>query len=159
MRLFFTSRRFKGQTFEPEAVDPDDLVMLVDLDRCINCGACAMACRIEHEEEAGGPMRPIAPSDEATSRMVCLPSTCRHCQTPCEYYDDYNFWTLCPSKETRAQLTSFCDSCATRVGNEHMPACATRCTLKTIYFGHRQQIALVFGEKRLREMGDIEFER
>ena len=30
--------------------------------------------------------------------------------------------------------------------------------MKTIYFGRPEEMALILGEKRLREMGDVEFE-
>ncbi len=161
MRVLFLSRRFKGERFDPRNNDPEELVMMVDLDRCIGCGACMLACQIEHEGAvgAGEPMRPVlAAAGGPQGRMVCLPLSCRHCQTPCEYQDDYNFWTICPSSRTRAATRVFCDSCVQRLGDEMWPACATRCTMKTIYFGRSQEMALILGEKRLREMGDVEFE-
>lgn len=160
MKLYFTSRRFKGETFDPQKCEPDELVMMVDLDRCIGCGACALACEIEHEGAlgSGDPMRPIVVAATSESRMVCLPLTCRHCETPCEYQSDYNFWTMCPSQETKAATRTFCDSCVSRVGENLYPACAMRCTMKTIYFGRPSEMALVLADKRLREKGDVEFE-
>lgn len=160
MKLYFTSRRFKGETFDPDKCQPDELVMMVDLDRCIGCGACALACEIEHEGAlgAGEAMRPIAVAAQAESRMVCLPLTCRHCETPCEYQSDYNFWVMCPSEKTKASTRAFCDSCVKRVGEDLYPACAMRCTMKTIYFGRPSEMALVLADKRLREKGDVEFE-
>ncbi len=160
MKLSFISRRFKGERFDESKCKPDELVMLVDLDRCIGCGACALACRIEHEDAPGSgePMRPVLTVNEPSARMVCLPLTCRHCETPCEYQDDYNFWTICPSKTTRSATEAFCDSCVQRLGDDLWPVCATRCTMKTIYFGRPKEMALIFNEKRWREMGDVEFE-
>ncbi|HMN15233.1 MAG TPA: 4Fe-4S binding protein [Bellilinea sp.] len=160
MRLLFTSRRFKGESFDPGQYEPNELIMFVDLDRCIGCGACALACEIEHEQALGSsePMRPILTAMGPESRMTCLPTSCRHCQTPCEYQSDYNFWIMCPSLEARAATHTFCDSCVTRIADDLYPACAMRCTMKTIYFGRPDEIALVLADKRLREKGDIEFE-
>jgi Fe-S-cluster-containing dehydrogenase component len=160
MKLFFVSRRFRGERFDAGKCQSGELVMLVDLDRCIGCGACALACRIEHEDAPGSgePMRPVLAASEPSGRMVCLPLTCRHCKTPCEYHSDYNFWIICPSGETKAATTAFCDSCVQRQGGDLWPACATRCTMKTIYFGRPEEMALILGEKRLREMGDVEFD-
>jgi len=160
MKLHFTSRRFKGESFDPRQCQPEELVMLVDLDRCIGCGACALACEIEHKGAlgAGEPMRPILAAASPETRMVCLPLTCRHCKTPCEYHSDYNFWVMCPSQQTRIATNTFCDSCVQRVGEDLYPACAMRCTMKTIYFGRPAEMALVLADKRLREKGDMEFE-
>lgn len=158
MKLVFVSRRFRVERFEPRACG-EEWIMLVDLDRCIGCGACALACGIEHDErigEASAPRPILAGSGEAHARMVCLPGTCRHCTTRCEYHDEYNFWTICPSLETRAATAAFCDSCGDRLVQGQWPACATRCTMKTIYFGRAQEMDLILCEKRLREMGDVE---
>lgn len=160
MRLGFVSKRFRGERIDPQA-RPDEWVLLIDLDRCIGCGACAFACRIEHAEVLGdtgdSPLRPILPpAAGADTRMACLPGTCRHCATPCQYQNDYNFWMICPSRETRAATVAFCDSCTARLGEGQWPACATRCTMKTIYFGRGRDMQLILGEKRLREMGDVE---
>ncbi len=113
MKMFFVSRRFKGESFRTEACATGELVMLVDVDRCIGCGACAIACSIEHEDApgTGEPMHPVVTASQASARMVCLPLTCRHCETPCEYQNDYNFWTICPSGKTRSAIRAFCDSC------------------------------------------------
>ncbi|MBI3374167.1 MAG: 4Fe-4S binding protein [Betaproteobacteria bacterium] len=158
MKLTFVSKRFRGERFEPRACG-DEWIMLVDLDRCIGCGACALACQIEHDAQAGAgnPARPIVPgTGEVHARMVCLPGTCRHCPTPCEYRDEYNFWAICPSLEAKAATAAFCDACSARLAQDQWPACATRCTMKTIYFGRAPEMALILGEKRLREMGDVE---
>lgn len=161
MKMHFASRRFKGEAFDPEDCVHDELVMLVDVDRCIGCGACAMACEIEHEGAlgAGEAMRPIVAAGAAhVSRMVVLPLTCRHCENPCEYQNDYNFWAMCPSGKQKNAITSFCDSCVSRLAVDQYPACAMRCTMKTIYFGRPPEMALVLADKRLREKGDVQFE-
>ncbi len=158
MKLVFVSRRFRVERFAPGACG-GEWIMLVDLDRCIGCGACALACGIEHEErqgEVGSPRPILSGSGEAHERMVCLPGTCRHCKTRCEYHNDYNFWTICPSMKSKTSIASFCDACGNRLAQGQWPACATRCTMKTIYFGRGPEMELILGEKRLREMGDVE---
>ena len=160
MKLVFVSKRFRGERFAPGA-SGDEWTMLVDLDRCIGCGACALACAIEHDErigDAGAPRPIVAGPGDAHARMVCLPGSCRHCTTRCEYRNEYNFWTICPSMEAKASTAAFCDSCGNRLAQNQSPACATRCTMKTIYFGRPSEMALVLADKRLREKGDMEFE-
>lgn len=158
MKLVFLSKRFRGERFGAQACG-GELAMLVDLDRCIGCGACMIACQIEHDARAGegNPTRPVlAGPGDADARMVCLPGGCRHCPTPCEYYSDYNFWAICPSLETKHATAAFCDSCGDRLEQGKLPACATRCTMKTIYFAGPGEVELILNEKRLREMGDVE---
>lgn len=162
MKLAFVSKRFRGERLDPVAT-PDEWILLVDLDRCIGCGACAFACRIEHADSIGDaatdfPLRPVLPEAARTSegRMACLPGTCRHCPSPCQYHTDYNFWTICPSQETKTATAVFCDTCTGRLDQGQWPACATRCTMKTIYFGRGKDFDIILSEKRLREMGDVE---
>jgi len=158
MRFFFLSRRLRQESFEVELSDPDEDVLAVDTDRCIACGACEMACRIEHRAvgELIGETQPITVGDGA-GRMLCLPHGCRNCEAPCEDYDPYNFWSICPSQQAKASVNTFCDTCVNRLGEGQWPACATRCTMKTIYFGKPDEIRFLFGEKRLNELGDVEF--
>jgi Fe-S-cluster-containing dehydrogenase component len=161
MRFFFISRRLRGESFQVETSDPNDWVLAVDTDRCIGCGACEMACRIEHraEFEAVGTTRPITVTQDGASdgRMLCLPHGCRQCSSPCDSYDPYNFWTICPSAEAKAATKTFCDTCTYRLEEGQWPACATRCTMKTIYFGRPNEIKFLMAEKRLNELGDVEF--
>ena len=158
MRLLFTGRQMGSETFDASRCDPDESVMLVDVDRCIACGACELACQLEHGETAGAPgaFRPIMVGTADDGPTVLLPLACRHCETPCEYYDDYNFWITCPSTRDRWTGKAYCDTCAGRLEKGLWPACATRCTMKTIFFGYPADIAFVLNEKRLREMGDVE---
>ncbi len=133
MRFFFVSRRLRAESFQLETSDPDEWVMAVDTDRCIACGACELACRIEHrgDLEAAGAPHPITvsgPDDGNGGRMLCLPHGCRQCPDPCEGYDPYNFWSICPSSTAKASIRSFCDTCEDRLEQGQWPACATRCT-------------------------------
>jgi len=162
MRFLFLSRRIRAETFDAEAWSADEPVLAVDTDRCIACGACEMACRIEHRRGAEiiGATRPITVGTEGAAgdaRMLCLPHGCRQCEDPCEAHDPYNFWAVCPSKTAKAATESFCDTCVDRLGAGQWPACATRCTMKTIYFGRPAEIRFLVDEKRLNELGDVEF--
>lgn len=139
--------------------DPEELVMLIDVDRCISCGACALACRLEHGDGRGRPgrIRPIRvglEKDAGPKLTLNLPSSCRHCSRPCEYYNAYNFWTTCPDTKKPDPETAACNFCIRRVEKGFMAACATRCSMKAIHFGKAGDVALALGEKRLCEMGD-----
>jgi len=162
MRLLFVSKNFEQRKpIHTESHDPKEMVMVVDVDRCISCGACQLACKIEHGESVGipGSFRPIEIKDEEKekeSRIMYLPLACRHCESPCEYYGPYNFWTACPEGKAREKNFISCDFCIERARAGMWPACATRCTMKTIYFGTFEEIGFTLGEKGLREMGDVE---
>jgi Fe-S-cluster-containing dehydrogenase component len=164
MKLVFVGRQMGQETFDPKECAGEEWVMMVDLDRCIACGACEMACQLEHGETIAEPgsFRPILVAGDDGGPTFVLPLACRHCETPCQYHDDYNFWITCPSSRQHWTGKAYCDSCAGRLEQGLWPACATRCTMKTIFFGHPPDIAFALNEKRLREMGDVEikpFER
>lgn len=152
------SRRIRGERFDAAACAPDEWIMVVDTDRCIACGACELACRIEHRgpDQAASAIHPVAVGSGQARRMVCLPLSCRHCARPCDASSPQNFWTVCPSGEARASVEAFCDQCAERLEADQWPACATRCSMKTIFFGRPDDIAFVVREKRLNELGDVE---
>ena len=155
MRILFVGAELGRETADLGKSDPRELVMMVDVDRCISCGACELACRLEHAEESGQPavFRPVTLGGE---RTLWLPLACRHCDDPCEYFNEYNFWITCPSTKVHGDAQVYCDGCAARIDEGLWPACASRCTMKTIYFGHAPDVAFALTEKRLREMGDVE---
>jgi formate dehydrogenase iron-sulfur subunit len=161
MKVLYVSKNFRACNARLEKENPAELVLMVDLDRCISCGACELACQIEHSEDVREPA-PYSPIGVRTAKsrtaqpLLNMPLSCRHCKSPCEYYSQYNFWITCPSGKEVDPGTTSCDSCVNRLERGFMPACATRCTMKCIYFGHAKDMAFVLNEKRLREMGDIE---
>ena len=162
MKILFVSKNFeKRNSVALEGCDAEEFVMLIDVDRCISCGACELACQIEHADSPGmtGLFRPIVKgADENEDTLsLCLPSACRHCESPCDYYSPYNFWIICPKGNEQERKIISCDFCINRTQKGLWPACATRCSMKTIYFGRVCDIAFTLGEKRLREMGDVEF--
>jgi Fe-S-cluster-containing dehydrogenase component len=160
MKILFVSKKFEGTSIDLRNCDPEELVMMVDVDRCISCGSCELACQIENGEDAAhpAPFRPIKVEPENESgnrRTVNLPLACRHCESPCDYYSQYNFWTTCPSAVVRKGKSTACDFCAKRTEKGLWPACATRCAMKTIYFGPAREILFTLDEKKLREMGNV----
>jgi|SRR5271157_2654249 len=161
MKVLYVSKNFKTCMADPEKDNPADLVMMIDLDRCISCGACELACQVEHAADVRepAPYRPIEVrigKSRNFQPLLHMPLSCRHCDAPCEYYSQYNFWIVCPSGQQHNPRTPLCDACVDRLEHSSMPACATRCTMKCIYFGHAKDVAFILNEKRLREMGDIE---
>jgi len=162
MKILFASTKIeRSKTVDLEKYDPDEFIMLVDLDRCIRCGACALACQLEHGDvqEHGDLIRPIIlelDGGREEVRILNLPLSCRHCNAPCEYHDPYNFWITCPRGREKEKKLRSCDACLERTEAGFWPACATRCSMKTIFFGFPQDIAFTLVERGLREMGSID---
>ena len=161
MKILYVSKEFTGEETDLQTIDPDEYVLMVDVDRCISCGSCQMACQAEHADRTGRPgsARVIASGKRSTKdgfRMLNLPLSCRHCGTPCSYYSEYNFWITCPDSKKAGREIEFCDLCLRRVEKGFMPACATRCTMKCLYFNRAADVAFTLGEKRLRGMGEVD---
>jgi Fe-S-cluster-containing dehydrogenase component len=161
MKILYVSKNFTGEETDLRAIDPDEYVLMVDVDRCISCGSCQMACQAEHAQQAGSPglARVIASGKQSAKngfRLLNPPLSCRHCQTPCAYFNEYNFWTTCPDSRIAGRVVELCDFCASRLDKGFMPACATRCTMKCLYFNRAADVAFTLGEKRLRGMGDVD---
>lgn len=157
MNILWVSTRFTRQEAELDQLPEEATVLMIDMDRCIACGSCQFACQIEHRADAEkqGPrsFQARLKDGNATTSTVRLPLSCRHCDSPCAYYDPHNFWVTCPGGKGGAVIR--CDGCAERLKSGLMPACATRCSMKCIYFGYARDMQFALNEKRLRHMGDV----
>lgn len=159
MKVIFLSKNCKLFSRTGEEVPHDgEPIMVVDLDRCIACGACQFACQIENRHRIA--TRP--PGSIAVPRsgggpgplQLNLPLACRHCDTPCAYHDHYSFWITCPVHvQKRHQI---CDACEGRLKQGYAPACATRCSMKCIYVCRPEDLKFPLGERRLRGFGDMD---
>jgi Fe-S-cluster-containing dehydrogenase component len=158
MDLIFTGSQFENET-EPLEIPEDRVVMMVDMDRCIRCGTCQLACWLQHANEGEpGEVRilNVDGGKNVKEHIFSLPGSCRQCRTPCLYYDINNSWIRCPDEKVPAKAKEpACDLCLERREQGYWPACATRCPMKTIYVGTLKEIRIVLRDKRLREYGDV----
>lgn len=161
MKVIQVSKNFTGAKADLKNCGPDELVFMVDVDRCISCGSCVLACRQENggpmDASAVGPIKMPATGRGSRVWLFNLPSSCRGCDDPCEYHSEYNFWATCPSSRVLPEGSPTCGQCTPRIEKGYMPACATRCTMKCIYIGRAGDVTFTLGEKRLRGMGDVQF--
>ncbi len=87
----------KRDIYPPHEHDSYRWAMVVDLDRCIGCGACAAACYAENNIAVTGPARILEGREMAwisieryedpadRRRTLFLPMLCQHCDNaPCE---------------------------------------------------------------------------
>ena len=158
MILVFTGSLLPGSQ-ETAKIPGDQTVMVVDVDRCIRCGTCQLACSLEFGE--GGNLAPVrnlhvGGEDGSKMQIFTLPGACRVCRTPCMYYDLYNFWIRCPDERFADKVKEpACDLCLARREAGHWPACATRCPMKTIYVGTMDEMRIMLRDKRFRSHGDL----
>ena len=158
MRVIYVGTQYNEKGIALRDVHPDEIVMLVDMDRCVGCGACRLACQAEHGDDVGTPVRRIGLEHAGgrPTRLLALPTSCETCADPCEYRD-VSYWSFCPSGKAAVYRGPLCDLCAERVGRGFAPACATRCAMKCLHVGRAADIRFVLEEKRLRDMGEAEF--
>ena len=158
MRVIYVGTKYNERGTALRDVHADEIVMLVDMDRCIGCGACRLGCQAEHGDAATAPMRRIGMChvDGKPTKLLALPTSCETCGTPCDYRN-VSYWSVCPSDKTASYKGELCDYCASRVGKGMAPACATRCAMKCLHVGRAADIRFALEEKRLRDMGEAEF--
>jgi Fe-S-cluster-containing dehydrogenase component len=156
MKLIYTGSQFP-KSLESTKISDEEVVMLVDVDRCIRCGTCQLACALEFGLE-GKPaeVRNLHVGDEGKKVQVLnLPGACRQCPTPCMYYELHNFWIRCPDEKFSFKVKEpSCDLCLARREAGFWPACATRCPMKTIYVGTMAELRIVLRDKQFRDYGD-----
>lgn len=158
MELIFTGSQLAGST-EFRDIPGDRMVMMVDMDRCIRCGTCQLACALEDARKGkAGEVRILRGNEGEKNKeqIFSLPGACRQCRTPCIYYDINNFWVRCPEDKVPAKKEEpACDLCLARREAGFWPACASRCPMKTIYVGTMEEMRIVLRDKRFREFGDV----
>ncbi len=135
-------------------------VLYLDLNRCIYCHACEVACEREHD----GTSRIFVTMAEPTEP---IPVSCRHCEThPCvaacpvdaiEVTDDdavilhegkCNSCGLCVlacpfgviELDTAGKIAEKCDLCAARRQRGLEPACVLTCPTRCIQYGEFDDI-------------------
>lgn len=77
--------RAAGGGGHPPAGQHRRLAMLIDLDRCIGCQACAVACKAEHGVKLGGFRSWVSEQEVGrypNVRRAFLPRLCNHCERP-----------------------------------------------------------------------------
>lgn len=128
--------------------------IVLDLDRCIGCGACGAACHVGHDNQTNLVTGKVAD-------VAILPVHCRHCEHPaCEeacpagalYRDEFGFVRrsdlLCIGCKTCALACPFgvipdafvrhvspkCDLCVDRVVEGDIPRCVAACPSGALSF-------------------------
>ncbi|NLI12236.1 MAG: 4Fe-4S dicluster domain-containing protein [Peptococcaceae bacterium] len=167
--------------FDPEAFDPDKIIVVIDADRCIGCKACEVHCWNEHRDvrEVGETSIHVMQVEKLSKDMkeaVCYyPNTCAHCEDPkcldicpagaitkdengvVAVYEEkcigcQTCSTVCPNYfytfGRNSGRTLKCDGCFHRQEQGLWPACATKCSMKAIYFGYPDEIARILKEKK-----------
>ena len=157
MNLIYTGSQLPKDG-EAAKIGEDEMVMLVDVERCIRCGTCQLACAWEYRDEGTpGQVRNLHVGGERGKLQIFnLPGACRQCRTPCMYYDFHNFWIRCPEEKLSAkEKEPSCDLCLKRREAGYWPACATRCPMKTIYVGTMADLRIVLRDKQFRNYGEL----
>ena len=138
--------------------------MAVDLDRCIGCEACAVACAIENDVPEGYLRRRVGEvvvGDEGNLRLMFLHTQCYHCEKPpcvdvcptgATYVNDdkvclvdYNTCigcracvSACPYGMRYPHPRGFVDKCSLcdhRIAGGREPACVEACPTRALVFG------------------------
>ena len=111
--------------------------IITDLNRCVGCLACTVACKVVNKVPVGdfkvktmrvGP-NPIAGGSGhfPDVEMYFLPMHCQLCMSACPYGVRY----LDPDTNT----VDKCDLCTSRVEEGLLPHCVTQCAARARFFG------------------------
>jgi len=150
----------------PETNYDQGMAFFVDMQRCIGCHACEMACA-ECETNGQESMIHVHYVDRAVSTQTTV-QVCMHCEDPacanvCPadaiHQDDFgvvhtantsrcigcsNCVLACPfgvpKKEEKAELMMKCNMCYDRTSAGKKPMCATVCPSQALYYGTREEI-------------------
>jgi len=166
MSLIFVSRHIrKGNFQEIEELPLKQMAMVVDIDRCIGCHGCEVACFIEKrlpESVRLNPLIRLETEIKGAFSLLNFSLRCAHCETP-------KCMLVCPSKAYNKNSEGFvthtvgrcigcqlcqvtcpygapkynpdngkvkkCDFCIGRVKRGKDPACVSKCIMKAFRFG------------------------
>ena len=130
MRVIYIGTKYNERGTALRDVHPDEIVMIVDMDRCIGCGACRLGCQAEHGDAFTAPVRRIGMChvNNKPTKLLALPTSCESCEYPCDY-KRVSYWSVCPAEKTVSYL----------------------------HVGRAADIMFTLEEKRLRDMGEAEF--
>ncbi len=120
MRVIYVGAQYNQRGVALREVHPDEIVLLVDMDRCIGCGSCRLACQAEHGDPAAARRVGLAARGGRPGKLLCLPTGCETCASPCDYADN-SYWTFCPAEQAAAYAGPLCDHCAVRWGRAGLP--------------------------------------
>lgn len=144
----------------------ENLEFFVDMQRCIGCHACEMACA-ECETNGQESMIHIHYVDRAHTVQTTV-QVCMHCEDPAcanvcpaDAITKDNFGVVhtantarcigcsncvlacpfgVPKKEEKAELMMKCNMCYDRTSAGKKPMCATVCPSQALYYGTREEI-------------------
>jgi Fe-S-cluster-containing dehydrogenase component len=160
-------------------------VVFVDLDRCVECYACEVACKQEHSLAIGPRLIRVVKLERLVNgrvERVSAPMACSHCSdAPCI--------DACPSKalrrveETGAVIVIQercigcrmclvacpfgapqyeakgkmvkCDLCSERLARKEKPACVSACPVEALKFETAERISAVVRGKRLSQAWSV----
>jgi Fe-S-cluster-containing dehydrogenase component len=166
MSLIFVGRHLKrGNESDLSKLNPSHVAMAVDIDRCINCQGCEVACLLIEEHDNGPRLDPVVqlgPGHAGGFFLHNFSMRCAHCEDPAclrvcpvnAYRKDENGFVvhdmercigceLCrlvcpygaPKYDERRKQVLKCDFCMERVKQGEKPECAVNCIAKAISFG------------------------
>ncbi len=161
-------------------------VVHVDIDRCIECYACEVACKLEHSLDTGPRLIRVIRLERVVNgriQRISAPMACAHCSdAPCI--------TACPSKALKRDSRTGsvmvdqdrcigckmcliacpfgapqfgakgkmvkCDLCQRRLAKNEKPACVSACTAEALKFETTERSSTVVRGIRLAQAWSIE---
>jgi carbon-monoxide dehydrogenase iron sulfur subunit len=162
-------------------VKGSNLAVYVDIDRCIECFSCEVACKQEHNLPAGLRLLRVLRLERLNKgrvERISGPSACMHCfDAPCV--------SSCPSKALGRNEDGIvlvkrsrcigckmcliacpfgapqfdnegvmikCDLCVNRLRQGEKPACVSACTVEALKFGTVEDLSYAAKEKWLNQI-------
>ncbi|MBO8182118.1 MAG: 4Fe-4S binding protein [Archaeoglobus sp.] len=152
-------------------------VLYPDIDLCLGCKTCEIACAIEHSDGKdlfSAVLQKTKPYMDVVYVGIPVPMNCRHCDNaPCLEVCPTNAISrddgpviidtskcigcrscviVCPYGAIRLERVAFkCDQCNERLANGLLPACVEACPVNALKFERAEEIskrAKIEGAKR-----------